>query len=383
MDAILSDTSKFQLLNEDPVKVTLQRENQVKSLLKKLKAANSLNEKTYSELYPTGSRIDILYSLPKIHKSTIPLRPILSSVNHYSYKLAKFFIPLLTPLTTSSFIITDSFSFVQELLNSDIDSSNVVMASFDVTSLFTNIPVNETIDIICNSLFSNCQFFNGLDRSEFQKLLSLSVMNCHFIFNGRLYQQVDGMAMGSPLVPLFANVFMSFHEHIWLQNCPSSFTPVLYRRYVDDCFLLFRSLNHVPLFLKFLNQQHPNITLVVLDGLFGLFSTRRPRGAPFPRAMRVFDVIFPVPHPPECVDRTRCPRGAPNNEPNACVVSHTLSRNPRVFPTHATHDVTLGPRVFPTHAIHDVIIPHANKKHENDVIKYYFFNKSRNNMFFK
>ena len=45
MDAILSDTSKFQLLNEDPVKVTLQRENQVKSLLKKLNAANSLNEK--------------------------------------------------------------------------------------------------------------------------------------------------------------------------------------------------------------------------------------------------------------------------------------------------------------------------------------------------
>ena len=97
MDAILSDTSKFQLLNEDPVKVTLQRENQVKSLLKKLKATNSLNEKTYSELYPTGSRIGILYGLPKIHKSTIPLRPILSSVNHYSYKLAKFFIPLLQP----------------------------------------------------------------------------------------------------------------------------------------------------------------------------------------------------------------------------------------------------------------------------------------------
>ena len=64
MDAILSDTSKFQLLNEDPVKVTLQRENQVKSLMKKLKAANSLSEKTYNELYPSGSRIGIIYGLP-------------------------------------------------------------------------------------------------------------------------------------------------------------------------------------------------------------------------------------------------------------------------------------------------------------------------------
>ena len=88
---------------------------------------------------------------------------------------------------------------------------------------------------------------------------SLSVKNCHFIFNGRIYQQIDGVAMGSPLGPLFANIFMSFHEKSWLYNCPSIFKPILYRRYVDDCFLLFRSLDHVPLFLNYLNHQHPNI----------------------------------------------------------------------------------------------------------------------------
>ena len=84
IDTILADTSKFQLLNEDPVKVTLRRENQAKSLLKKLNAENALSEKNYNELYPTGSRISILYGLPKIHKPNMPLRPILSSVNHYS-----------------------------------------------------------------------------------------------------------------------------------------------------------------------------------------------------------------------------------------------------------------------------------------------------------
>ena len=260
MDEILSDNSKFELLNDDPVKVTLQRENQVKSLLKKLKAADSINQETYNELYPTGSRIGILYGLPKIHKSTIPLRPILSSVNHYSYKIARFFIPLLNPISVSSLMIKDSFSFVQELLNSDIDSSKVVMASFDVTSLFTNIPLYETIDIISNRIFSNCKRFQGLNRSEFEKLLTLSVKNCHFMFNGRLFHQIDGVAMGSPLGPLFANIFMSFHEKTWLDSCPSSFKPLLYRRYVDDCFLLFRSLDHVPLFLDYLNCQHPNIS---------------------------------------------------------------------------------------------------------------------------
>ena len=71
MDTILADKSKFQLLNEDPVKVTLQCE--VKSLLKKLKAENSLSEKNYNELYLTRSRIGIPYGLPKTHKPNMPL----------------------------------------------------------------------------------------------------------------------------------------------------------------------------------------------------------------------------------------------------------------------------------------------------------------------
>ena len=160
----------------------------------------------------------------------------------------------------NSFIIKDSFSFVQELLNIDINTDNVFMASFDIASLFTNIPVDETIEIISNHLFAHCMYFEGFDRLQFTKLLSLSVKNCHFIFNGRIYQQIDGVAMGSPLGPLFANIFLSFHEKSWLHNCPASFKPLLYRRYVDDCFFLFRSLDHVPLFLSYLNRQHPNIS---------------------------------------------------------------------------------------------------------------------------
>ncbi len=212
MDEILSNTSKFELLNNDAIKLTLKRESQVKTLLKRLKSNNCIKERIYNELYPTGTHIGILYGLPKIHKSSIPLRPSLSSINHYSYKIAKFFIPFLTPISTSSFVIKDSFSFVQELLNNDINSDSVVMASFDVASLFTNIPVDETIEIIVNHIFASCMYFEGFDRSQFIKLLSLSVKKCHFIFNGRIYQQIDGVAMGSPLGPLFANIFMSFHE---------------------------------------------------------------------------------------------------------------------------------------------------------------------------
>ena len=60
-----------------------------------------------------------------------------------------------------------------------------------------------------------------------------------FIFDGKFYEQCDGIAMGSPLGPTLANVFMCHFENIWLENCPSHFKPIVYRRFVDDTFLLF------------------------------------------------------------------------------------------------------------------------------------------------
>ena len=65
--------------------------------------------------------------------------------------------------------------------------------------------------------------------------------------------------MGFPLGPTFANVFLCYHEKIWIQNCPSEFKPVIYRRYVDNTFLPFRSKHHIEKFRKYLNRQHKNI----------------------------------------------------------------------------------------------------------------------------
>ena len=75
-----------------------------------------------------------------------------------------------------------------------------------------------------------------------------------------MYKQVDGVAMGSPLGPTLANVFMCHMEKKWLSQCPIEFKPVLYKRYVDDTFLLFNSDSHVDLFFNYLNSRHPNIS---------------------------------------------------------------------------------------------------------------------------
>ena len=81
-----------------------------------------------------------------------------------------------------------------------------------------------------------------------------------FIFDGKFYEQCDGVAMGSPLGPTLANVFMCHFENIWLENCPAHFKPIIYRRFVDDTFLLFRTKDNVEKFKNLANnKQHKNI----------------------------------------------------------------------------------------------------------------------------
>nr|XP_027231121.1 uncharacterized protein LOC113822785 [Penaeus vannamei] len=132
------------------------------------------------------------------------------------------------------------------------------MASFDVTNLFTNLPLVETIAIIIDSLFNHSTHINGLNKLHFRKLLEFATKDIAFFFNGELYKQIDGVAMGSPLGPTLANIFMCFHEKRWLTNCPPDFRPSYYYRYVDTL-LLFKSQIQVQKFLQYMNSQHKNI----------------------------------------------------------------------------------------------------------------------------
>ena len=95
----------------------------------------------------------------------------------------------------------------------------------------------------CDSLFSNDTKVNNINRIDFEKLLRAILQN-KFTFDGKIYKQIDGVAMGSPLGPTLANSFLCFHEQIWLDKCPCELKPVYYKRCVDDIFILFRSPDH-------------------------------------------------------------------------------------------------------------------------------------------
>ena len=257
MDSILRDTDKFLGIKGDLYPLILKNEDKLNRFLRQLKEKGSIGDRVYHQVYASGSKPGILYGLPKVHKSDIPLRPILSAIGTHNYQLAKYLGPIINPITVNEYTVTDSFNFVKEVMG--LDTSNSVMASFDVVSLFTNIPLNETIDICVNSLMDLGLLPGSMSHMDFKKLLTLAVKDVLFRFNDSTYTQIDGVAMGSPLAPILANAFMSYYEKLWLDNCPTEFRPSFYRRYVDDTFLLFRDIEHVPLFLEYLNSQHSHI----------------------------------------------------------------------------------------------------------------------------
>lgn len=166
MEDTLEDRNKFIPLVDGPVRTIMKRENKVRVFLNDLKRTKAISEEKYKNLaIPTGSRPGILYGLPKAYKTNIPLRSIPSAIGTHSYNLAgKFLVPLLRPLSIGSYLISDPFSFIQELSSLNYNSSNLLMTGFDITSLFTDIPIDETINIILNEPFSPDQLFHGFSR---------------------------------------------------------------------------------------------------------------------------------------------------------------------------------------------------------------------------
>ena len=125
----------------------------MQQLLRKLKKNGHLDNGVYENIYPKGSQLARIYGLPKMHKdrepnSAPPFRPIISPIGTYNYNLAKYLCRLLTPHIPTDYCATDTFTFVQD--SQSLSMSRKLMVSFDVESLFNNIPLEECIDLAVN-----------------------------------------------------------------------------------------------------------------------------------------------------------------------------------------------------------------------------------------
>ena len=219
----------------------------------------------FKTIYPKGSKPGAIYGLAKVHKDDIPLRPIISMINTPQYGLAKYLDSVIKPNIPSAHMLNSTNEFIEKI--HDLNLSNSKLVSYDVESLFTNVPLDEIIDTACDYVYSELSTTKpNYERKHFKKLLRLATSG-EFLYQDRVFKQVDGVSMGSPLGPTLANLFLANMESDWLK-LPGA--PKHYFRYVDDIFAVFDNVpnsDHKPqTFLQYLNNRHRNLKFTMEIG---------------------------------------------------------------------------------------------------------------------
>jgi hypothetical protein len=251
---LINDTTKFKKLKNEN---TLKIENKLNRILINLKKHGHISEDTYKHLRSSGSTPGLFYGLPKIHKPSVPLRPIISGVGTPCHKMASYLAKYLSPLAISNSTLKDTFDFTNSLLNMDSNQCRF-MVSFDVTSLFTCVPLNEVIDLILQYIYDEHKLPVRFPKEDLSKLLYICTSENCFCFDNGIYTQIDGVAMGSPLGPVLANIFMNFIESKLFDN--NNINGLIYwKRYVDDIFAIFDHHVDVSLVTNIINNIHPSI----------------------------------------------------------------------------------------------------------------------------
>ena len=199
-----------------------------------------------------------MYGLPKTHKKGTPLRPILFTTVSCHHELGKWLAGLLIPVLErfSSHCISDSFTFAKTMQNLAAIDPNVFMCSFDMSSLFTNVPLDKTIKICSDALYHDSNLQPLIPKDVFVELTKSATSSVEFSFNSTVYKQTDGVAMGSPLGPALANIFVRYYEEKLFSQTQK---PPTYFRFVDDTFAIFDHEAEADEFLTKLNCLHPSL----------------------------------------------------------------------------------------------------------------------------
>ena len=175
-------------------------------ILKKFKAsalASSFGVNIKKRLVPSREVTPRIFGLQKIHKEGIPLRPIVDTIGSLTYPLAVHLAKLIFPLVRkSNSFVKDLTHFIKFIKDAHLDS-NDVLVSFNVVSLFTKVPIPDSIEIVKHKT-----------NIEITSLVELCLKSTFFSFQGVIYKQVDSVAMGSPLSPIIANLYMEHFEEL-------------------------------------------------------------------------------------------------------------------------------------------------------------------------
>ena len=182
--------------------------------VRKIKKDTNMDDGTYKAMYPIGCILPKFYGLPKTHKTGNPLRPIVSSRGLVTYEVDKVLSKVLKPLLGKSpHHIQSTGNFVSRAKGLTLQLGEC-LTSYDVTSLFTSVPIDPAVNII-KDLLEKDEKLNDITVLLVQniiELLGFCLYNTYFSFQNKFYEQVEGVAMGTPISPIVANLYMEYFE---------------------------------------------------------------------------------------------------------------------------------------------------------------------------
>ena len=232
----------------------LKEEERIIDFLKELLTKGEIGETLYNKMKPMGSQPARLYGLAKVHKNNTPVRPVLSMPGSAYYGVAKqvaFWLSHIPESKTncSTKTICDSLKDIKL-------ADNETVVSFDVSSLYTNVPVLEAIELSADMMYNKKNATPPVSKETFISLAKIASCNVIMSTHDGLYQQIDGLAMGSPPAPHLANIWMSQFDST-IQGAST-----FYNRYMDDI-LCEKKTEEVNTYLPGINNLHPNLKFTI------------------------------------------------------------------------------------------------------------------------
>jgi len=261
----LADHTHYKKCDRDPTPQITTLSN---NLIKVLHQEKHIDDNTFkwAKLDHANIKTHYFHLLPKIHKDlqVPPGRPIVSGIGGPTETLSKLVDFWLRPLTTTlpSFVqdsthmlrILDSWNATYAPFN-----VNTRLVTLDVTSLYTNIPHEDMEEALLHFMIKH----ESATRPPSDTVIKAArhvLANNYFLFEGQCYKQIQGTAMGTPMAPTGANLFMGLFEERLLADCPWTVSPDRWKRYLDDIFLLWTdSDDDLNSFFTWLNSRHSSI----------------------------------------------------------------------------------------------------------------------------
>ena len=174
-----------------------------------------MQDNIYKKMYPTGaSPPKFLLAYPKFIRKTSPIRPIVSSIGSVAYGVAKVLADIIKPLIgCSEHHVQNSQKFAEEKKGMKLEKGECI-TSYDVVALFTSIPIPSALEVMKKKLEQDTELQKRtiMPVDTILELLAFCLNNTYFLFQDTFYEQTKGAAMGSPISPIIANIFMEAFE---------------------------------------------------------------------------------------------------------------------------------------------------------------------------